>query len=140
MALEGFDSNFSAIRDLLRFGFGIWSLPQMAVLLYHAERSTATGKDADQHSQRQAVDGIYSTQQLCWIRGPAGVSLATWKRANAELERDGVLRRRLRSHYSGGNEATEYELDWPAISRGIAAWKAGELSEPGERPRTEGRL
>ena len=58
----------------------------MQVLLFHAERSTAMGKDCDPHSEDQAIEGIYSTRDLAWVRGPAGVSRATWYRVNGELE------------------------------------------------------
>lgn len=130
LAPQGYQSNYTAILDLIRFGFAIWSASQMAVLLYHAERSTAIGKDADQHSQRQATEGIYSARQLRWIRGPAGVSLATWKRANAELEQtmerpEGVLKRTRHENQFGKDDPTEYEIDWPAIKKALLKWQGG---------------
>jgi len=85
----------------------------MAVLLFHAERSTWYGKDAFQHSQAQATGGIYSGRAEWWIRGPAGVSRATWKRSNAELAVEGgPLQRTRRTHAHAGDAPTEYSVDW----------------------------
>lgn len=135
-APPGYDSNLSAILDLIRFGPAIWSCAQFQALLFHAERSTAYGKDADKHSEDQALTGIYSSRQLRWIRGPAGMSRACWYRANAELRidpedpaatPDGVLR--VQNSGSGRGKVVEYSVDWPAVKRRIAEWKEGSQIE-----------
>lgn len=131
-APPGYQSNYSAILDLIRYGYGIWSPSQMAALLFHAERSTANGREADQHSANQATDGIYSVRTLGWVRGPAGLSKSTWCKVNGELVIDpekpetaatGVLRRIRRTNHFGKDDATEYSLDWGAIKRRIQTWK-----------------
>ena len=131
-APPGYQSNYSAILELIRYGFGIWTPSQMAALLFHAERSTAFGRQADSHSQDQATDGIYSTQHLSWVRGPSGISKTTWHRVNGELAIDtehpektphGVLRKIRKFNKYGKADPTEYQLIWPAIAREIAAWK-----------------
>jgi hypothetical protein len=128
-APAGYQSNYSAILDLIRFGYGIWSLAQMAALLFHAERSTVHGREADQHSANQATDGIYSVRTLAWVRGPSGLSAATWYRANNDLTKTGILRRIRRTNRFGKDDATEFELDWTAISRRIVAWKEQKPSD-----------
>jgi hypothetical protein len=129
-APPGYESNHHAIMDLVRFGPAIWTLHQWAVLVFHAERSTAYGKDSDQHSESQALDGIYSQRQLGWIRGPAGLGRTTWYKTNAQLEidpehpeqtPDGVLRRHRTG--PGRGQVVEYELDWGALKRRIQKWK-----------------
>ena len=131
-APAGYQSNYSAILDLIRFGYGIWSPAQMAALLFHAERSTVHGREADQHSANQATDGIYSVRTFDWVRGPSGLSKTTWCRVNIELlidpeksetEKTGVLRKIRRTNRYGKDDATEYALDWHAIKRRIGAWK-----------------
>jgi hypothetical protein len=141
-APPGYQSNLSAILDLIRYGYGIWTPSQMAALLFHAERSTAMGRNADQHSAGQSTKGIYSTRSLSWVRGPSGLSPATWYRANNELaidaekpetEKTGVLRRIARTNRFGKSDPTEFQLDWTAIKRRIGEWKERqnnqELSE-----------
>lgn len=131
-APPGYPHNFAAILDLIRYGYAIWTPSQMAALLYHAERSTATGKAADQHSEDQSTSGIYSAQQMAWVRGPSGISKTTWHRVNGELAIDaddpqrtphGVLRKIRRTNRYGKADPTEYSLVWPAITREIQAWK-----------------
>jgi hypothetical protein len=131
-APQGYGSNYAAILDLLRFGYAIWTPNEMAVLLFHAERSTAAGRETDQHSASQAMEGIYSQRRLDWVRGPAGVSRATWHRANAELADAGVLKRIRRSGRSGRFEATEFEIDWLAVRGKVGEWKGG-MSQPETR-------
>jgi hypothetical protein len=124
----GYESNAAAMDKLIKFGGGIWTPSQMMALLYHAERSTAVGKDADQHSESQATEGIYSIQQLRWIRGPSGLSRSTWHRVNGELAQTeerphGVLRKILRTDRFGGADSTEYCLDWLEIKSAIEHWE-----------------
>ena len=123
-APPGYENNYAAIMDLIRFGPAIWSCAQLKVLLFHAERSTVYGKDADRHSEKQAVEGIYSARRFEWVRGPAGLSRAGWYQANGELlideeeparTPDGVLRRR---RGDGRYEPNEYEIDWRAVKGG----------------------
>ena len=105
----------------------------MQVLLFHAERSTSYGKDSDQHSQAQAVTGIFARGTAFWIRGPSGVSKATWHRANALLESKPwvaaqqevprVLTRTPRQHASGASAATEYSIDWLLVAWAIAEFR-----------------
>lgn len=118
-APEGYDSNYQAIIQLLRFGPAIWTNTEMLVLIFHAERSTASGKDSDAHSESQAADGIYSAHSLSWIRGPAGVSRATWYRTNASLERDHQVLQIFRRH----RKISDYRIAWPAVKQRIEEWK-----------------
>jgi hypothetical protein len=129
-APPGYESNHHAIMDLVRFGPAIWTLAQWAALLFHAERSTAYGKDSDQHSESQAMDGIYSVRRFEWVRGPAGLGRSTWYKTNAQLEIDpehpeqtpnGVLKRHRTG--TGRGQVVEYELDWGALKRRIQKWK-----------------
>ena len=133
-APPGYENNYAAIMDLIRFGPAIWSCAQLKVLLFHAERSTVYGKDADRHSEKQAVEGIYSARRFEWVRGPAGLSRAGWYQANGELlideeepakTPDGVLRRR---RGDGRYEPNEYEIDWRAVKGRISRWKSGQGS------------
>ena len=119
---SGYPSNTAAIYHLIRHGFHIWGLHRMAVLLFHVERSTAYGKDSDQHSQGQAMEGIYSHTaqrrdggQGRWIRGRAGVSRAQWKRENRALLKDGLIRKITRRGKNDAHQATEFIPDWLAI-------------------------
>jgi hypothetical protein len=125
-APEGYPSNFSAILDVLRFGFSIWPPTRKAALLFHIERSTAYGWAADQHSRSQALTGIYSAAQRKWIRGPAGISESQWKRENRALEKAGIIQRTRRSTAKGGHAASEYAPDWPAIKAAIEQWKEAQ--------------
>jgi len=146
MAPPGYQSNYSAILELIRYGYGIWTPSQMAALLFHAERSTAHGREADQHSANQATEGIYSVRSLSWVRGPSGLSKSTWCRSNNELLIDpakpetlktGVVRKILRTNRYGKDDPTEFELDWRAIKRRIEAWKEqkrDQLYSEGECP------
>lgn len=133
-APPGYESNHAAMLDFMRYGPAIWSCSQVLALMFHIERSLAYGKTADEHSEDQALDGIYSNQKLDWVRGPAGLSRATWYRANNELEIDtekpgtnpnAVLIRTRRTH---GNQVTEYEVDWKAFKAIISRWKQGHQS------------
>lgn len=135
-APPGFENNHDALKQLIRFGFGIWTAPQMQVLLFHAERSVSYGKESDQHSQAQAVNGIFSRNAGFWVRGPAGISKATWHRVNSALESDPevstapqesdaprVLTRTRRKHASGADAATEYAIDWLKVAEAIAKFR-----------------
>lgn len=131
-APPGYESNHAALLDLVRFGPAIWGCSQMMALLFHAERSTVYGKASDQHSETQALEGIYSSSQFRWVRGPWGGSRAAWYKANADLAinpeepastPNGVLR--LRRSGRGRGAVVDYELDWPAVKRRIEKWKEG---------------
>ena len=148
-APPGYGSNYAAIVQLIKFGYAIWTPAQMAVLLFHAERSTAIGKDCDQHSETQATNGIYSHHALQWIRGPAGVGRSTWHRANAELETtaknpSGVLRRSRQTNRHGRDDATEWAIDWHAVKAQIEKWKEDTprpvTKSPGRKPAAQGKL
>lgn len=119
----GYESNHHAIMDLCRFGPGIWGIQKFAALLFHAERSTQFGKQADAHSQSQAVEGIYSRKTEQWIRGPAGISAATWKRANTELAATGILTKERRTNDTTGHAATEWAINWLAVRGAIAQFQ-----------------
>jgi hypothetical protein len=132
-APPGYSSNFDALMALLRFGPEIWNCAQFKALAFHAERSIAYGRASDRHSESQAMNGVYSVQNLEWVRGPCGLSRASWYQANAELAidpedpsktPDGVLRR----HGTGGGrkQIVEYEIDWLAVKARITRWKIGE--------------
>jgi hypothetical protein len=118
-APPGFDSNHDAIMALISFGQAIWSCAQMNALLFHAERSTRYGKESDRHSEKQAMEGVYSVQQGRWVRGPCGLSRGGWYAANAALLIDGVLKKRDRGHKG---QIVEYEIDWLAVKKKIEKW------------------
>jgi hypothetical protein len=122
----GYQSNHHAVMDLVKFGPELWGVSTFAVLLFHAERSTSYGKEADAHSQSQAVEGIYSRRTGEWLRGNAGVSAATWKRANLELESAGIITKELRQATNTGNAPTEWRINWLAVR--------GAIQECKERP------
>src|ERR1019366_5562655 len=133
-APPGYDSNFGAILDFMRFGPAIWTPVQILALMFHIERSITYGKIADQHSEGQALDGIYSVQKLAWVRGHCGLSRASWYRANREIEinpeasertPNGVLRR---IRHTEGSQVTEYEIDWLAFKAVIDRWKQNHPS------------
>lgn len=140
-APPGYDSNHSALLDLIRFGPAIWSCAQLMALLFHAERSTAYGKDADKHSEDQALEGIYSTRNFAWIRGPAGMGRTAWYKANSELSindespgstPEAVLRKRRSG--PGRGLVVEYEIDWLAVKARIAKWKEQRAHFTGQQP------
>ena len=128
-APDGYPSNYRAILDVLRFGFGLWGPVRMAVLLFHIERTTAYGWQSDQHSQSQAMEGIYSPHKREWTRAPAGVGLGTWKRENAALIEAGILHRERRKTRKNGDAPTEYAPDWPQIRKAIDKWKDEQLAK-----------
>ena len=136
---SGYSTNTTAIYHLLRHGFAVWSLHRMAVLLFHVERSTAYGKDSDQHSQAQAMEGIYSHTAARrdggtgrWIRGRAGVSLAQWKRENRALLDAGLIRRIRRKGKNDADAASEYLPDWLHIRAALEAHE--HAAAPGPQP------
>ncbi len=136
-APHGFRNNYAALVYLVRFGFELWTPEEMAVLLFHAERSTLYGWESDQHSQAQAQNGIYSRKRGQWIRGGAGVSRATWNRVNARLSVDDahaadpkrVIRRARRHDGQGGNAPTQYALDWFLVRKAISAHIEAKTAE-----------
>lgn len=106
----------------------------MQALLFHAERSVSYGKESDQHSQAQAINGIYRRgPNAFWIRGPVGLGRSTWHRANSQLENmpwaaqpgepPRVLIRIRRKHASGADAATEYSIDWELVALAIAEFR-----------------
>ena len=117
-APPGWPSTFDALLDLIRFGPQIWGMTNFTVLLFHIERTT--WKDADQHSQSQAEEGIWSPKLERWVRGSAGVSRATYKRATAELAEGGFITRYRRRHaMHEGDAPTEYAPSWRDIREAI---------------------
>ena len=134
MAPEGYPSNLAAVLDLMRFGPGIWSATELLVLYFHVERSTVMGRDSDQHSQRDALQGVYSPAEFRWIRGPAGVSKGSWVRANRALVKAGVLKSYRHRNGNLKDDPTEYVVIWPAIARAIDNWKETERAKRGLLP------
>jgi hypothetical protein len=132
-APAGYCSNHDALMNLVRFGPKIWQVNEFLVLLFHAERSTMYGKQSDQASQSQAMEGVWSKKENRWIRGACGVGLTSWKVANKKLAEGGFVRRIPRTHRSGGDAATEYEIDWYAVKERIDQ----SVSDP--RPLFEGQ-
>ena len=132
-APPGYPSNYRAILDLIRFGFALWGPIRMAVLLFHVERSTAYGWQSDQHSQSQSQEGIYSKSRREWIRAPAGISPAAWKRANVEFIAAGLIVRERRKTKRNGDAASEYAPDWGRIQKQIEDWKTAN-AEPETTP------
>lgn len=122
-APNGYQSNHHAIIELIRFGYAIWNPHEMAVLLFHAERSTLYGREADQHSYAQAIEGVWSRRTNRWIRGPAGVSRSTWKRVNSQLEAAGYIQAFRCTHASGADAAKEYAIDWLAVKAAIETFQ-----------------
>jgi hypothetical protein len=139
---SGYRSNTRAIYHLIRHGpHVIKPASRFLVLLFHAERSTGYGKPSDQHSQAQAIEGVYSHKAErrtggygAWVRGTAGVSLAQYKRANRALVKAGLLQaeRRFRPDRNHAADATEYLPNWLAIR---AALEAHELDRPAPKPK-----
>ncbi len=120
-APPGFSSNYDALLAVFRFGPVIWGCADLRALEFHAERSVAYGKVSDRHTETQALKGVYSTHQLDWVRGPAGLSRRAWYKANANLASEGILRK---AKGDGRYGAVEYEIDWVAFKSRITQWKA----------------
>jgi putative DNA primase/helicase len=118
----GYASAYDALMDVLRFAA---DLPEFLVLLFHIERSLAYGKASDCSSLSQMVDGVASRELNAWIRKGCGLGKAAVTRANKALARSDrqLLFIRRRSSPALGNEPTEYEVNWPAVSRYIAERK-----------------
>lgn len=138
-APEGYQSEYAAIVSLLRFGPSICKPFELLALLFHAERTL--GKESDQHSKNQAFHGIVSKDGTRWVRGPAGMSIPTWKRTNAALVKNGFLRRVRQTNRFGKDEAPEYTVVWPAISAAIEKWQREALlaqTGPIEQPQVRG--
>ena len=77
-APPGYSSNFDALMALLRFGPEIWNCAQFKALAFHAERSIAYGRASDRHSESQAMNGVYSVQNLEWVWTTALASSRRW--------------------------------------------------------------
>ncbi|MGD0778201.1 MAG: hypothetical protein ABSC05_35905 [Candidatus Solibacter sp.] len=134
----GYPSNTAALWHLIRHGPAVWPLHRFAALLFHVERSTAYGKDSDQHSQGQATEGIYSHTaerrdggRGRWIRGGAGISRAQLNRANAALLKDGLIHKITRRGKNNAHAATEFIPDWLAIRDAL---EEHELRKPAPQP------
>ena len=122
----GYATALDAFLDVVRFTA---DLPEFLVLLFHVERSLAYGKPSDCTSLSQIVDGVASQKLNTWIRKGCGLSKAAVVNANRALahpDRPLLLIRR-RSSPALGNEATEYEVNWPILSRYIAERKQQPL-------------
>lgn len=121
-APQGYKSAYAALLDVIRFAHSITTSTSSAIaLLYHAERSITYGREEDQHSQRQAAEGIWSAKSGQWIRGPSGIGKSTWKRANAELEAAELVSRIRRWNRYGKDDATEYAICWQNVRAAIDA-------------------
>jgi hypothetical protein len=116
-APEGYTSHCAARDHLDQFWAAICTLPEYAALVFHIERSRY--KESDAHSQDQAVNGIRSKDGTRLLRAGAGLSLATWKRANAALEKRGFLQRTRHENRHGKYDPTEYKVLWVAIKTAI---------------------
>lgn len=122
-------SAYEAMLDLLRFGPAVLSLPEFAVILFHVEQTTLKGWDANLHSQRCAVEGMYRVSMGRWQRGPCGVSRSAWKRSNKALVAKGFLKSYSRHRPSGANDATEYAVQWDALAEAFDVWKSRRCVE-----------
>ncbi len=116
----GYASVSEAFLDVVRFTA---DLPEFPVLLFHVERSLAYGKRSDCTSLSQMVEGVLSKKRKTWIRKGCGLGKAAVVKANKALARRQLLLIRRRSSPALGNEATEYEVNWPVLSRYLAERK-----------------
>lgn len=128
-APAGYRTSYEALLDLLRWGPAVMSLSEFAVMLFHVEQSTLKGWDADLHSQRLSVKGMYRVDLGRWVRGPCGVSKSTWNLANKALAKRGLLKSYERHRPHGGYDATEYEVQWGGLARAFDDWKSRKSAE-----------
>src|SRR5579872_3048299 len=93
-APPGYPSNDAARKALDRYGWVLFGGVRMAVLCFHAERTTGWGWESDQHSQSQAMTGVRTKTRVLstgevvkaqWVRGPCGVAQSTYHKVNNEL-------------------------------------------------------
>ena len=115
----GYANAFDAFLDVVRFTA---DLPEFLVLLFHVERSLGYGKPSDRTSLSQMVDGIPSKKLNAWVRRGCGLKKAAIIRANRALasQKRQLLFIRQRKSPALGNEATEYEVNWPMLTQYIA--------------------
>jgi hypothetical protein len=110
------------------------------MLLYYAERTLTFGKRADSTSLAQITRGIFSRRRGEWIRGPAGLGPTAVKNANRVLSEKGFLIRRRavpgkeRYQPDRGNQATEYEINWTALSFEFSARRKAPLGHEVTEP------
>jgi hypothetical protein len=136
-APSGYRTNTEAIYHLIRLGPSIWKPPVFLVLLFHVERSASYGKESDQHSQAQAMEGIYSYTaerrtggQGRWIRGSVGISLAQWKRANNFLVKAKLITKIRRKGKNDADAATEYIPIWLTIRAALEEYEYADAPHP----------
>jgi hypothetical protein len=114
---EGFGHRIDAMMDLIRFGPELMNHVEFLALLFHAERSLGYGKPADAASLSQMAKGVYNRKTRQRIRGAAGIAKATCAKANARLEKKGLIRRVPKYRDNGGCAPTEYEIQWHQLNR-----------------------
>jgi hypothetical protein len=128
------------MTELIRWGPSLFGHAEFLLLLFYAERTLAYGKSADSASLAQINGGVFSRRKNLWIRGSAGISATAAKKANVALSERGVLIRRralpgeARYQAARGNEATEYEINWPALQAEITQLKSAPLGHVVTKP------
>jgi hypothetical protein len=122
----GYTSAFDALLDVLRFAADLQE-SEFRVLLFHVERSLGYGKASDRTSLPEMVEGVYSPKLNSWVRKGCGLGKAAVVRANGALASPDrqLLSTRRRNSPTSGNEATEYEVNWPVLGRYIDERKRG---------------
>lgn len=128
----GYTTPLEALMEVIRFGPEFLGSTLFLALLYHVERSLCYRKAADRHSFSQMTRGVYRWKGRAWIRGGSGLQKSAVAKANAELELLGLVNRRAHTSPTGGYEATEYDVHWPAL-RAYFAEKLVGKSKPGLR-------
>jgi hypothetical protein len=112
---DDYGTRIEALMDLIRFGPEAMKNSEFLALLFHVERSLGYGKQADAASLSQMSRGVYEKKTGKRIRGAAGISKPSCARANASLEKKGLIRRVRRYRENGGCDSTEYEVQWPEL-------------------------
>ena len=112
---ETHESAWTALMDLVRFGPEVLPNAEFLALLFHAERSVGWKKAADAASMTQMTHGVYKRKTGECIRGGAGIKKATCAKANAALEKKGLIERIRRYRENGGCDSTEYEIQWTTL-------------------------
>lgn len=110
----GYETRISAFMDVLRFGPTCLPGATFLALLFHVERSLPYGKAADAASLSQMTGGIRRSDGS-WVRAGAGLKKSAAAHANARLEEKGLLKRKTRQSSRGGNQPTEYTVEWKAL-------------------------
>ena len=113
----GYQNRRDAIMDFIRFGPEALPNSEFMALLFLMERSVAYGKSRDAASMSQMTEGVYNRKTGVRIRGASGIAKATCAKVNAALEQMGLIKRRPRYRENGARDSTEYEIQWPELTK-----------------------